>query len=167
MECGGVCHGHYLKPADMDNCSYVGSLPPSVKIHQFFVQLKGQQPSEDELVSVPKTVLLPVSEVKLWLNHLLEVHKNGQRGAAKAAETRKAKRAAAKDNSKKTVQLQPSDNQESENEIVYCGACNGPYEEETEDVEDWICCDGCETWFHWVCIGITQEPQLFLCNGCK
>ena len=53
MECGGVCHGHYLKPADMDNCSYVGSLPPSVKIHKFFVQLKGRQPSEDELVSVP------------------------------------------------------------------------------------------------------------------
>ena len=104
----------------------------SVKIHQFFV------------LKVAKTVLLPVSEVKLWLNHLLEVHKNRQWGAAKAAETRKAKRASAKD----TVQLQPSDNQESEKEIVYCGACNGPYEEETEDVEDWICCDGCETWFH-------------------
>ena len=45
VECGGVCHGHYLKLADMDNCSYVGSLPPSVKNSSVFGQLKERQPS--------------------------------------------------------------------------------------------------------------------------
>ena len=59
------------------------------KFNSFSCQLKGRQPSEDELMSVAKTVLLPV---KLCLDHLQEVHKNGQRGAAKAAETRKGER---------------------------------------------------------------------------
>ena len=74
--------------------------------------------------------------------------KTDKRGAAKAAETRKAKRV---QQLRKILRKMFNCNlQESENEIVYCGACNGTYEEETEDVEDWICCDGCETWFHWV-----------------
>ena len=107
--------------------------------------------------------------MKLWLDHLQKVHKNRQRGAAKAAETRRAKRAAKGVAESTTAQLQPSNtrNTTSENgkELVYC-VC-GPYEEETEDVEDWICCDDCEMWFHWVCAGITEEPESFLCNNCK
>ena len=173
VECGGFCHGHYLKPEAMahKHGQYVVSLPPSMEIQQFFTQLKGRQPSETELMSVAKSVLLPVSEVKLWLNHLLEVHKNRQRGAAKAAETRRAKRAAKGMAESTIAQLQTFDasNTTNENgkEVVFCGVCNGPYEEETEDVEDWICCDGCETWFHWTCVGLTEEPESFLCNNCK
>ena len=61
-ERGGFCRGHYQKPGAMaHNHSYVASLSPSMEIQQFFMQLKGWQPSEDELMSVAKTVLLPVS----------------------------------------------------------------------------------------------------------
>lgn len=45
--------------------------------------------------------------------------------------------------------------------------CGGPYEEVTDDVEDWIGCDGCEQWLHWVCAGITEVPESFLCTTCK
>lgn len=53
VECSGICHGHYLKPENMlHNHSYVYSPPPSVDIQQFFMQLKGRQPTEDELTAV-------------------------------------------------------------------------------------------------------------------
>ena len=197
-ECSGICHGHYLKPEIMlHNHSYVYSLPPSVEIQQFFMQLKGRQPTEDELTVVAQKVLLPTSEVQIWLDHLHEVQRNRQRGAAKAAETRRAKRAA-KEHAESTptqlqsantstatptqlqptytstatpTQLQPanaaSSTSESGEENVYCGVCGGPYEKVTDDVEDWIGCDGCEQWLHWVCAGITEEPESFLCTTCK
>ena len=90
VDCGGVCRGHYLKPDAMAHqLTVVSSVLPSVQIQRFFTNPKRQQPSEAELTSLARTVLLPVSEVKLWINHLKEVHKNRQRGAAKAAENQK------------------------------------------------------------------------------
>ena len=53
--------------------------------------------TESEVTELAKRVLLPVSEVQIWLKHLQEVQHNRKRGAAQAAITRKAKKAAAKD----------------------------------------------------------------------
>ena len=52
-------------------------------------------------------------------------------------------------------------------EKVHIVVCGGPYIEVTEDVEDWIFCDKCETWFHWVCAEVIEEPESFLCKTCK
>ena len=36
---------------------------------------------------------------------------------------------------------------------------------------DWVLCDGCEQWFHYVCVGLLpgdiSEDQDYLCGGCK
>ena len=126
IECGQFCYGHYLKPENMShNQSYIATLPPSMEIQQFFIQLKDQQPTEDELTAVAKKVLLPISEVQMWLDHLHEVHKNRQRGATKAAETREAKQVA-KEQASESVQLLPATNGTtigSGEENVCCGVC--------------------------------------------
>ena len=95
-------------------------------------------------------ILLPSHEVKLWLDHLRIVRENRRRGAAKAAETRRSK------------QRQASNESEEE----YCGVCGDLYEEETDEVEDWIACDLCNRWFHWHCVSITTEPSSFVCISC-
>ena len=59
-ECNGFCHGHYVKPERIsDNHSSDTSLPPSVVIQQFFVKLKGEKTTEDELTLLAQKVLLP------------------------------------------------------------------------------------------------------------
>ena len=45
--------------------------------------------------------------------------------------------------------------------LYACGVCYGTYQEETVEVEDWIGCDRCDAWFHWVCVNITEEPSIF------
>ena len=93
------------------------------------------------------------------------MHKNRQRGAAKAAETRRAKRAAQQGTKASTCRQ--STTSTTDEESAYCGVCGGQYIEVTDDVEDWICCDKCETWFHWVCADVIEEPESFLCKSCK
>ncbi len=147
LECGGFCNRHYLKPEDLaGNQSIDASVPPSVKI-------------------------------QIWLNHLDEVSKNRQRGAAKAAETRRARRTAKEpinqqrpsnpheETTKKAAKKSGEDNSKTEDQ-TYCGVCNGPYKSVTEEVQDWICCDHCETWFHYTCarINTSAEPESFLAN---
>ena len=48
-----------------------------------------------------------------------------------------------------------------------CGVCQKPYVVETEEIEDWIECENCEVWFHFVCVGVKEEPEHFLCRGCS
>ena len=45
-------------------------------------------------------------------------------------------------------------------------ACEETYEEETDEVENWIGCDHCNRWYHWVCVGVVTEPEFFHCNVC-
>uniref|UniRef100_A0A1X7SE16 PHD-type domain-containing protein n=1 Tax=Amphimedon queenslandica TaxID=400682 RepID=A0A1X7SE16_AMPQE len=103
------------------------------------------------LNALAKEVLLPVDEVEMWLNHLKLVSDNRKRGAAKAAATRKSKRNA---------------RQQEEEVVVRCGVCCVIYEEETDEVERWIGCDFCSTWFHWECVNIVVEPDSFKCTLC-
>ena len=110
------------------------------------------------------------------MNHLDEVSKNRQRGAAKAAETRRARRTAkepinqqrpSNPHEETTKKSAKKDNSKTEDQ-TYCGVCNGPYKSVTEEVQDWICCDHCETWFHYTCarINTSAEPESFLCKDC-
>ena len=53
-------------------------------------------------------------------------------------------------------------------EACCCGACGDIYEEETDEVEEWIACDNCETWFHFACVQINpvHVPEQFFCLEC-
>ena len=68
------------------------------------------------------------SEVNIWLQYLLEVHNNRQRGAAKAAETRKRRH---------TEQLQACIASSTTLDWL-CGVCKGEYKEETDAELDLI-----------------------------
>ena len=37
----------------------------------------------------------------------------------------------------------------------------------TKQVEKWIECEQCESWFHFVCVGLITEPDVFICEDCK
>ena len=38
--------------------------------------------------------------------------------------------------------------------------------EYTEEIETWIACDVCGTWFHYACVGLISEPDSFSCDEC-
>ena len=133
--------GNYAKEA-LASLGAVASSPPSTVIQNAF---KTGQVVEEKLAED----VLPSHEVKLWLDHLRIVRENRRRGAAKAAETRRSK------------QRQASNESEE-----YCGVCGDLYEEETDEVEDWIACDLCNRWFHWHYVNITTEPSSFVCISC-
>lgn len=132
-DCNGYCYGHYLKPADdfKDNQNVIAT-PPSV-VSDFFAQNEKKIWNESEVEQLARKVLLPPREVEFWLQHLLEVHNNRQRGAAKAAETRKKR---------KLEQLQAC-NAQSTTLVWLCGVCKGEYKNETDVEENWIGCDNC------------------------
>ena len=71
---------------------------------------------------------------------------NRKRGAKKAAETRRAQR-------KKTT-------------LYYCGVCGDVYEDETEESEQWIGCDLCDSWYHGHCVDVITEPDTYACSNC-
>jgi hypothetical protein len=105
-----------------------------------------------------KKVLLPVCEVKLWLDHLDTVDTNRKRGAAKAAETRRRKL-------RSQLDQQPAESSTSAS--YYCGIC-GLLFGDSEECEYWIGCEQCDTWFHGECVNITPEtePDKFYCDIC-
>ena len=70
--CSGFCAGHFLKPENVSDAPPMMK-PPSSILKQYHQNLKGCNPSEDELKEMAQKVLCP------------------KRGAAKAAETRRRK----------------------------------------------------------------------------
>ena len=34
-------------------------------------------------------------------------------------------------------------------------------------IEKWICCDTCDRWYHFSCVGLTSEPDDFVCVECS
>ena len=141
-DCKGCCHGHYLDAQSSLEPQVNGSSlePPST------VLLRAHKSREQiDVDKLAKQVMLPVEEVRLWLDHLETVSTNRKKGAEKAAETRRKKKSAS---------------------VCLCGVCGIAYEEETEQEEQWIGCDGCDHWFHWTCVNIVTEPEKFLCDGC-
>ena len=128
--------------------------PPSTAIKEAFEKLTVYPPPDHELVcnEVAKHVLLSPDEIRMWFEHLHTVKENRKRGAARAAATRRKNK-------------QEKEERESS---YYCAACRTPYQEFTESVEDWIGCEMCDSWFHFVCVGIdsTSVPDKFYCEEC-
>lgn len=92
MECEtcSVCHGHYMDPKGCI-CKQILCVPSSIfSLYDFFSNQKGLL-TENEIEVISCKVLLPPSEVKIWLDHLRAVQRNLKRGESKAAQTRKKK----------------------------------------------------------------------------
>ena len=98
--CIGTCAGHYLSPANNVKLIQVNSgngsciQPPSVTIRKFLG--KKEVVTDDEIKNLSTITLLKMTEVKMWIDHLLCIRKRRKHGASKAAEMRKAKMLQAK-----------------------------------------------------------------------
>jgi hypothetical protein len=127
--------------------------PPSFTLKEYFDNLVSYPPSEADLCDLSKEVLLPVEEIKLWLEHLHTVRENRKKGAIKATESRKKKK-------------QP---QVIIEEHEYeCGVCHTPYQNFTHTEEQWIGCEHCDSWYHFKCVGVSVKdvPDVYLCSEC-
>lgn len=95
-KCEGACSGHYVtQTVDVRDTKALSKAPkpPSTVLKQLFSEGAIRQSSME---SIAKQVLLPCDECEIWLNHLQTVLQNRQRGAKKAAATRRAKSLAMK-----------------------------------------------------------------------
>lgn len=162
-ECTGLCAGHFLKPQEAFASSLTPILPPSTILKQSFDALESYPPEELLYQTLAQKTLLKIEEVKIWLEHLNTIKQNRKKGAAKAAETRRRK-AQEKHGSK--LQKQGAANSQQGKEY-YCGVCHELYVEFTDTEEQWIGCELCDTWFHFVCLGITVAPEEFVCENCR
>ena len=70
---------------------------------------------------------------------------NRKRGAQKAAATRRAKKAQNTQPSGTTTTAHPALDSRLD-DVTYCGGCGQEFEDETVEVELWICCDLCNQW---------------------
>lgn len=93
QRCKGVCHGHFLQPAEAwkSNLSPMCK-PPSDILQHVSSQLGDETPSDDYVTELAKKTLLPKGEVIMWLDHLRDVRRNRKRGAQKAAATRRRRK---------------------------------------------------------------------------
>ena len=118
-----------------------------------------------------KKCLLPPFEVRIWFEHLEQIQKNRKRGAEKAAETRRRKKAAAMQAAMQAAKQAAPEQSDEADEETFCGVCEQLYAELTEENENWIQCDICPTWYHFECVGIhtTSLPEnyVFLCKDCS
>ena len=110
---------------------------------------------------IAKQTLLSPEEVTMWLSHLNTIAENRKKGAEKAAETRRKKKAASR---------QPRDLPNGDDSEV-CDVCKlEDPAEEGEEIVPWVCCDGCSLWSHIVCVGIETEfeiPNHWQCFKCS
>ena len=146
-ECNGLCSGHFLAP----DAAMLSSLPrmqkpPSILIREAFQKIMGP-PSERKVQDIAEAVLLSPQEVGMWLEHLQTIEDNRRRGAKKAAETRKKKMS------------------NSSHDVYYCGVCHEQFVEYADEEQNWIACDRCQHWFHFICVGVVEGaiPDKFNC----
>ena len=49
----------------------------------------------------------------------------------------------------------------------YC-VCGEEYLDLTDEIQQWIGCDSCDSWFHCQCVGVVDSiPERFLCSKCS
>ena len=164
--CTGFCAGHFLQPAEaLQARATEMKQPPSLILKDFFHKLAGREPSEDMLETVARDTLLPLEEVRMWLDHLTIVAGNRKRGAAKAAETRRHKRNSQRSTEVADVQCHSAATPEQEE--YHCGIC-GVLFADSDEPELWVGCDTCDTWYHGDCVNINSEnePEKFYCSAC-
>ena len=87
---------------------------------------------------------LAPEEVEMWIEHLKTIQQNRRRGAEKAAATRRRKKGSEKQ---------------------YLCICGEEYTDVTDEVQHWIGCENCNSWFHCHCVGIQPDsiPDVFKC----
>ena len=157
-DCKGCCYGHYLKPKEALTSTHTPmSEPPSVIIGTAFKKLKGKSVTDNFVEELARKTPLPPDDVRLWLSHLETVSDNRKRGAKKASETRRLR---------KQVQ-QAQEAQQVASDVCYCGICHEQYIEYTDVIEKWICCDTCNRWYHFSCVGLTSKPDDFVRVECS
>ena len=121
--------------------------PPSMVLKKLFTE-KGQQCFNDTyLQKAAQATLLPIFEVKIWLDHLKTVLDNRKRGAEKAVATRHAKKCPSTSPSKapsQSADCSKSKQLSEEEQDYYFGQCGELYVEETDETEMWVACDMCD-----------------------
>jgi hypothetical protein len=94
-ECDGACYGHYRKLDDLWKFALEGGdvvcSPPSEVILAEYNKV-GKIPDGNRVQDIAKRTLLAPEEVSMWFNHLHTIAENRKKGAAKAAETRRARK---------------------------------------------------------------------------
>lgn len=153
MDCnkcqGKMCYGYFVSPelASLSSLSTMTN-PPSKTLKDAFNRLKGKELTESHRKKLAQATLLPMEEVQMWFDHLKTIQDNRKQGAAKAAMTRQLKR--------------------SKQKRFFC-ICGEEYLSVTNEVQDWIGCDSCSSWFHFECVGVTPEslPESFICSQCS
>ena len=97
------------------------------------------------------------------------VAENRKRGAKRAAASRRAQHQqliekGSSEGHNDGDNLLSDDDDDNEE---YCGVCGTLYEEETDEIEKWIACDDCGTWYHWECTNtIMVEPEFYIIIMC-
>ena len=153
-QCKGACYGHFLKPSEALTSSLPSmTVPPSGLLKEAFQALPEYPPSDEECVALSRKVLLSPDQVRMWLEHLHTIAKNRKRGAKHAAATRKKKKQGGGE----------------KEDAYFCGICLEPYQEFSDTVQEWIGCESCNSWFHFVCVGVDSMcvPEKFYCNDCS
>ena len=160
LTCKDFCAGHYKKNFLTDvldtKAMKLVAKPPSIALKEMFSS--DVVVTESFIKNAAQKVLLPCHEVQMWLEHLKVIIENHKRGAAKAAATRRAKKAAQSipltatqstpTRSTPTQSLPSVATQSVPSSVTgpssatewFCGTCGCDYEE-TEETETWIACD--------------------------
>ena len=148
-KCGDkVCYGHFLTPeVSLQSTCTAMMKPPSQILKEVFAKRRGNI-SDEDIQQLSKETLLPPEEVRIWIEHLQTIQANRKQGAEKAAATRQRKKA---------------------NEKHYYCICGEEYSDVTDEIEYWIGCDSCSSWFHCDCAGVEPDsiPDIFLCSACS
>ena len=148
-KCTGVCSGHYLKPEEhinwireygTDACEKV---PPRAKIEQFVKT--GDKVVQEDIDELSKLNLLSREDTEICVEHFVSIFERRKRN-----------------NEKRRKNKQRADS-ETEKQDVYC-ICR------KEEEGLMIQCDGCEEWFHSICVYVTQEEademEEYICALC-
>ena len=91
--------------------------------------------------------ILPPGEVGFWFDRLKTIRENRKSGGQKAAQTRRQKKASNR---------------------YFCSG-GDEYLSITDEIEQWIGCDNCDSWFHCECVGVNPHsiPDSCVCSKCN
>lgn len=65
------------------------------------------------------------------------------------------------------MEQQAHEEQQLASDACYCGVCHEQYVQYTDTVQNSIGCDACDWWYHFTGVGLTSEPDDFICEECS